>query len=1121
MISHRAEYFRSSLFREGIYHLVGILSLGLGYLILGRWRMDWKLGLFYIPCVASKADYVLLDGSKVERISSEDVSCRHGFPEEWTIRWPLENEPEAESLLPMVGSIYFHSFTHLRVRYAYHAPHQTFIPSTYREILTKKPPSSREDARLIYGNNSSEVQVPSILHLLLTEVLHPFYVFQIASIILWSLDEYMFYAGCIFIISALSILLSLLETRRQSKALREMTRFQPNEENDELDPVHLVPGDVLVIKDNQVLPCDAVIISGSVLVNESMLTGESVPVSKTELIQQSAYDSDKHRVHTLYCGTKVLQTRNHLGPENPVEAIVVRTGFSTAKGELVRSILYPKSVDFKFYRDSIKFIGVLFGIASVGIVYCLYIMWDRPLHVLILRCLDIITIVVPPALPAAMTVGSFYAQYRLKKNSRIFCIAPQRINIGGKLKLICFDKTGTLTEDGLDFDGVVSCGSNDSKKWASVDEVTDPEVVWCLATCHSLTLINGELAGDPLDVKMFEATGWCIEEPVEDDHKKFDILTPTVIKPKNSAFVESQFDENAQIQDTLEFGIMRLFPFSSEVARMSVIVRKLGDEFFRVFVKGAPEKIIGLCNEVPLGFHENLKALTLKGYRVIALSTKELHDTKWHKIQKLKREYVESELKFLGFLVMRNNLKSESKPVIDLLTEADIRCVMVTGDNILTAISVARECGLIGPSDDVMRVEATPDKLEITPTLLNESNERSTSDGNNVIIDTGEMRNNYHFAIDGKTWKNLRLHYRALLPRFIVKGTVFARMDPEQKAQLIEEAIKIDYVVGMCGDGANDCSALKAAHVGISLSEAEASVAAPFTSAIQNITCVPTVIQEGRCSLVTSFGLFKYMALYSIVQFISVLTLYSVNSNLGDTQFLYIDLIITTTVAVLMSWTRPYPKIERKRPTGSLISGTNLFSIVSQIFVCLGVQIGAYFYLLRNNWYHPVIPNPDDEEVLCWETTTIFFVSSYQYLILAAAFSKGPPYRNPFYSNYYFLIALITLNCFTTVLGLYPGEKLAGFFELEFDPNDVKFPYRFSLLAFVVLNYVLSFFIEKVMAESFLVKKLSHKLTGKTAPKNAFKRIRSSIEEEDWPCFEGLEVKASAQEEGLRSPGVS
>ena len=61
-------------------------------------------------------------------------------------------------------------------------------------------------------------------------------------------------------------------------------------------------------------------------------------------------------------------------------------------------------------------------------------------------------------------------------------------------------------------------------------------------------------------------------------------------------------------------------------------------------------------------------------------------------------------------------------------------------------------------------------------------------------------------------------------------GTVFARMSPDQKAQLIEEYQNIDYIVSMCGDGANDCGALKAAHVGISLSEAEASVAAPFTS---------------------------------------------------------------------------------------------------------------------------------------------------------------------------------------------------------------------------------------------------------------------------------------------------
>jgi cation-transporting ATPase 13A3/4/5 len=77
----------------------------------------------------------------------------------------------------------------------------------------------------------------------------------------------------------------------------------------------------------------------------------------------------------------------------------------------------------------------------------------------------------------------------------------------------------------------------------------------------------------------------------------------------------------------------------------------------------------------------------------------------------------------------------------------------------------------------------------------------------------------------------------------------------------------------MVGDGANDCGALKAAHAGISLSEAESSVASPFTSKEPNIGCIVEVIREGRSALVTSFAIFKYMAAYSLMQFASVMIL--------------------------------------------------------------------------------------------------------------------------------------------------------------------------------------------------------------------------------------------------------
>ncbi|GKT85146.1 hypothetical protein Ct61P_02996 [Colletotrichum tofieldiae] len=109
-------------------------------------------------------------------------------------------------------------------------------------------------------------------------------------------------------------------------------------------------------------------------------------------------------------------------------------------------------------------------------------------------------------------------------------------------------------------------------------------------------------------------------------------------------------------------------------------------------------------------------------------------------------------------------------------------------------------------------------------------------------------------------------------------------MSPDEKHELVEKLQGIGYCCGFCGDGANDCGALKAADVGISLSEAEASVAAPFTSRVFDIGCVPQVIREGRAALVTSFSCFKYMSLYSAIQFTSVSFLYATASNLGDFQ---------------------------------------------------------------------------------------------------------------------------------------------------------------------------------------------------------------------------------------------
>ena len=131
-----------------------------------------------------------------------------------------------------------------------------------------------------------------------------------------------------------------------------------------------------------------------------------------------------------------------------------------------------------------------------------------------------------------------------------------------------------------------------------------------------------------------------------------------------------------------------------------------------------------------------------------------------------------------------------------------------------------------------------------------------------------------------------------------------------------------------------------------------------------------------------------------MVQFISVLLLYSLQTNLGDFQFFYIDLFITAVVAVFMGQTKPYQKLVAQRPSGSLISGPNLVSLFMQILLSMAMQTGVYFFLRSKPWYEPLKPKgPTDEIILCWETTSIFCVSAFQYLILAVIFSKGKPYR--------------------------------------------------------------------------------------------------------------------------------
>ncbi|KAG5847496.1 hypothetical protein ANANG_G00126670 [Anguilla anguilla] len=990
--------------------------------------------------------------------------------------------------------------------------------SVYSDHSTGLTDETQDHRRLFFGVNEIDVKVPSVFKLLIKEVLNPFYVFQLFSVILWSSDEYYYYASAIVFMSVISITTSLYSIRKQYVMLHDMVAShsvvrvsvcRANNEIEEALSTDLVPGDILVIPTNGIImPCDAVLISGTCIVNESMLTGESVPVTKTNLPNPDqekkeeeeaiVYSVEEHKRHTLFCGTHVIQTRFYTG--ELVKAVVVRTGFSTEKGQLVRSILHPKPTDFKLYRDAYLFLLCLVGVAGIGFIYTLVlsIMNEEPARFIIIESLDLITITVPPALPAAMTVGIFYAQRRLKRIG-IFCISPQRINMCGQLNLVCFDKTGTLTEDGLDLWGVQRVDNSMfllSEESVRREALVKSRFVSCMAVCHSLTRIKGELSGDPLDLKMFEATGWILEEPTEEETSLHNRIMPTVVRPPKQLFpkqetTSSQDMELCELSSSYEMGIVRQFPFSSALQRMSVVARLLGEKRMDAYLKGAPEVVASLCKKetVPEDFSEVLEGYTKQGFRVIALAHRRLESKlNWHKVQSISRDLIESNMEFLGLIIMQNKLKAETPGVLEDLRRANIRTVMVTGDNMLTAISVARDCGMIPPQDRVIVADALPPKdgqaARIEWHYANDPTARPNKGSHLEVVDIGlddddednlTLQQRYHFAMSGRSFAVITAHFQDLVQKLVLHGTVFARMAPDQKTQLVEALQSVDYFVGMCGDGANDCGALKRAHGGISLSELEASVASPFTSRTPNISCVPDLIREGRAALITSFCVFKFMALYSIIQYISIILLYSFSSNLGDFQFLFIDVAIILVMVFTMSLNQACKQLVAQRPPLGLISRPLLSSVLLQILVCLGFQVLAFLLVKEQSWYEEWTPASDacnmshssahnttgsskhsERNIENYENTTIFYVSCFQYLVIAIVFSKGKPFRQPSYRNWPFLLSAVFFYFLLLFIILYPIPAIDNVLQIVCVP----YQWRIRVLVIVVANAVVSILIE-------------------------------------------------------------
>ncbi|KHJ41707.1 P-type ATPase of unknown pump specificity [Trichuris suis] len=682
----------------------------------------------------------------------------------------------------------------------------------YQKSTGYSDPSDFSAALEHYGANSMQMVIPSFMELFWERATAPFFVFQMFCILLWCMDEFWYYS---LFTSALLVTFEATLVQHQLRNMQEIRKmgnapyminvrfsFQPNVVAPFLDlqvyrnlkwvkvsTEELVAGDIISIGRSQQgcpVPCDILLLRGPCIVDESLLTGESVPQMKEPieaLDPNHALDMDADgRLHVLYGGTKIVQhtgppknTSGIKAPDNGCIGYVLRTGFSTSQGRLLRTILYGVKRITANNRETFFFILFLLVFALCAALY----VWmkgehpkasfgsfaerfcsgiedvERSRYKLMLECALILTSVIPPELPIELSLAVNHSLISLHKLG-IFCTEPFRVPFAGKLDICCFDKTGTLTTDNLVVEGLT--GIKASKEIVPLQEAPQ-ESIRVLVTCHSLVQLETELIGDPLEKACLAGSEWILTRQ------------DTVIPSKSKQ---------------VPLHICHRYHFSSSLQRMSVIASYIptgtSDMMYFVAVKGSPEVLKSRFVNAPENYDEVYESMTLEGARVLALGYKHLGQRSHQAIRDMTRDEVENGLDFVGFVIISCPLKPDSKAVVETIQHSGHKVSIITGDNPLTACHVAKELRFIQDKADhkiIILEQPNDDRIDWCWRSLDKSIQVPMV----PIQGAKYLTDNFHLCLTG--------------------------------AELIIIMLKRQGIVTlMCGDGTNDVGALKHADVG-------------------------------------------------------------------------------------------------------------------------------------------------------------------------------------------------------------------------------------------------------------------------------------------------------------------
>ncbi|EEB06391.1 P-type ATPase [Schizosaccharomyces japonicus yFS275] len=987
-------------------------------------------------------------------------------------------------------------------------------------------------ASYTFGPNRFDIPVPTFGTLFKEHAVAPYFVFQIFCSLLWCLDEYRYFAlFTMFMIVALECSV-VWQRQRTLNEFRTMS-VKPYELNVlrgkkwvVMSSEHLLPNDVVSItrsKENSGLPCDLVLLYGTAVVNEAMLSGESTPLVKESIELRPENDAldtktiDKNSL--LFGGTQVLQVTTSINssiqtPDGGVPALVLRTGFETQQGSLVRTMIYSAEKVTANNLESLFFILFLlaFAIGASGYVWYQRYEEETNRYKLLLHCVLIITSVVPSELPMELSLAVNASLSALSK-FYIYCTEPFRISLAGYVDVCCFDKTGTLTEEHMVVQGVAGLNKDNFTELTGLQD-TPKDTILTLATAHTLVLLEEddkkEIVGDPMEKATLEALDWTVDQ------------NSCVFAPVTSPLHK------------LRVKITKNFQFTSVLKRQTSVSNiKSPTENAKTFVsvKGAPEVIMKMLKTIPEGYEETYKKFGREGSRVLALGCKYMGKfISEQEISNVDRDTLESNLVFAGFLVFHSPLKPDAIDTIKMLNESSHRCVMITGDSPLTAVHVSEKVGIV--KKPVLILENESGKVFW----------RSVDEKTTLAMDLEKPLDKsiygpYDLCVTGQALALVK--NESVLVSVLTHSWVYARVSPDQKEHIILTLKNNGYATLMCGDGTNDVGALKQAHIGVALLNAseddmirlqekqrndkmmnlynkqvelatrfnvqappvppalahlyppgpnnphrekaqanvtqvldtlkekentveltdaektiqkrasmaskmfetlnqasddeapsvklgDASVAAPFTSKLSNVSAITNIIRQGRCTLVALVQMHKILALNCLITAYSLSVLHLNGIKFSDSQYMISGMLMSVAF-YSVSRSRPLETLSKERPHHSIFNTYIIGSVLAQFLV----HVVTLIYITKS-----VYEYEDPADVINLESefepsllnSAIYLLQLIQQVSTFAVNYQGHPFRESISENkglYYSLVG-VTLFAFACATEMMPdvNEKL-------------------------------------------------------------------------------------------------